>query len=84
MLNVIWPLFIIISYVYATINGNVEKINNAVFEYTEMAVNLTITLLGTMCLWNGLMEIALNTRLINVINKILNPFVNFLFSVKKE
>ncbi len=84
MLNVIWPLFIIISYVYATINGNVEKINNAVFEYTEMAVNLTITLLGTMCLWNGLMEIALNTRLINVINKILNPFVNFLFSENKE
>ena len=84
MLNVIWPLFIIISYVYATINGNVEKINNAVFEYTEMAVNLTITLSGTMGLWNGLMEIALNTRLINVINKILNPFVNFLFSENKE
>ena len=84
MLNVIWPVFIIISYVYAIINGNVEKINNAVFEYTEMAVNLTITLLGTMCLWNGLMEIALNTRLINVINKILNPFVNFLFSENKE
>ena len=84
MLNVIWPLFIIISYVYAIINGNVEKINNAVFEYTEMAVNLTIALLGTMGLWNGLMEIALNTRLINVINKILNPFVNFLFSESKE
>ena len=84
MLNVIWPLFIIISYVYAIINGNVEKINNAVFEYTEMAVNLTIALLGTMGLWNGLMEIALNTRLINVINKILNPFVNFLFSENKE
>ena len=84
MLNVIWPVFIIISYVYAIINGNVEKINNAVFEYTEMAVNLTITLSGTMGLWNGLMEIALNTRLINVINKILNPFVNFLFSENKE
>lgn len=84
MLNVIWPLFIIISYIYAIINGNVEKINNAVFEYTEMAVNLTIALLGTMGLWNGLMEIALNTRLINVINKILNPFVNFLFSENKE
>ena len=84
MLNVIWPLFIIISYIYAIINGNVEKINNSVFEYTEMAVNLTISLLGTMCLWNGLMEIALNTRLINVINKILNPFVNFLFSENKE
>ena len=84
MLNVIWPIFIIISYIYAIINGNVERINNAVFEYTEMAVNLTITLLGTMCLWNGLMEIALNTRLKSVINKLLNPVVNFLFPESKE
>ena len=84
MLNVIWPIFIIISYIYAIINGNVERINNAVFEYTEMAVNLTITLLGTMCLWNGLMEIALNTRLKSVINKVLNPVVNFLFPESKE
>ena len=84
MLNVIWPLFIIISYMYAIINGNVEKINNSVFEYTEMAVKLTITLLGTMCLWNGLMEIASNTKLINTINKLLNPIVNFLFPESKD
>ena len=79
MLNLIWPLFIIISYIYKLINGNVGKVNNAVFEYTEMAVNLAITLLGTMCLWNGLMEIASNTKLINTINKLLNPIVNYLF-----
>ena len=79
MLNIIWPIFIIISYLYAIFNGNVEKINNAVFEYTEVGVNLVITLLGTMCLWNGLMEIASNTKLINTINRLLKPIVNFLF-----
>ena len=84
MLNVIWPIFIIVSYVYAFFNGNMDKINNAVFEYTETAVKLTITLLGTMCLWNGLMEIASNTKLIKTINKILNPIVNFLFPENKK
>ena len=79
MLNIIWPFFIIISYIFAIITGNTEKVNNAVFSYTETAVKLTITLLGTMCLWNGLMEIAANTKLINTINKILNPIINFLF-----
>ena len=69
MLNIIWPFFIIISYIFAIITGNTEKVNNAVFSYTETAVKLTITLLGTMCLWNGLMEIAANTKLINTINK---------------
>ena len=65
MLNILWPIFIIVSYGYAMLNGNIESINNAIFESTESAVNLTITLFGTMCLWNGLMEIASNTNLIN-------------------
>ena len=65
MLNIIWPIFIIISYIYAIFSGRLENVNNAIFEYTKTSVELTITLLGTMCLWNGLMEIATNTKLIN-------------------
>lgn len=84
MLNVLWPIFIIISYVYAIFNGNIENINNAIFESTESAVSLTITLFGTMCLWNGLMEIALNTNLINRLTRFLSPIVNFLFKESKE
>ena len=84
MLNIIWPIFIITSYIYAIFIGNTEKINNAVFEYTKVAVNLLITLLGTMCLWNGLMEIAANTKLINRLTKIMNPLVNFLFKENKD
>lgn len=84
MLNLIWPIFIIISYIYAVLSGTIENVNNAVFEYTETAVKLTLTLLGTMCLWNGLMEIASNTKLINRITKILSPLVNFLFPENKN
>jgi len=84
VLNIIWPIFIIISYGYAMLNGNMESINNAIFESTENAVNLTITLFGTMCLWNGLMEIAANTNLINRLTKLLRPIVNFLFKGTKN
>ena len=84
MLNIIWPLFIIISYAYAMVNGNMESVNNAIFESTESAVSLTITLFGTMCLWNGLMEIASNTNLINKLTKLLGPVVNFLFKDTKK
>ena len=84
MLNILWPIFIIVSYGYAIITGNIECVNNAIFESTESAVNLTITLFGTMCLWNGLMEIASNTNLINRLTKILTPVVNFLFKENKD
>ena len=64
--------------------GNIDKVNNAVFEYTETAVKLMITLLGTMCLWNGLMEIASNTNLIKRLTKLLNPLVRFLFPENRD
>jgi len=84
VLNFLWPIFIIVSYVYAMFNGNIESINNGIFESTESAINLTITLFGTMCLWNGLMEIASNTKLINRLTKLLRPIVNFLFKDSKN
>ena len=84
MLNILWPIFIIVSYIYAIFNGNLENINNAIFESTESAINLTITLFGTMCLWNGLMEIVANTNLINRLTNFLKPVVNFLFEKTKK
>ena len=84
MLNILWPLFIIISYIYAMISGNIEKVNNAIFEYTEIAIQLIITLFGTMCLWNGLMEIAANTKLIDRLTRMLNPIINLLFPESKS
>ena len=84
MLNFLWPILIIISYIYAICSGNVQNVNNAVFEYTDSAVKLTITLIGTMCLWNGLMEIVQNTKLINRLTKILQPVINFLFPESKK
>ena len=45
MLNIIWPLFIIVSYIYATFAGNVEEINNEIFNSVNNAVNLSMSLL---------------------------------------
>ncbi len=61
MLNILWPSFLIISIIYAILSGNLKNINNSIFESANSAVNLCITLLGTMCLWNGIMQIASKT-----------------------
>ena len=62
MLNLIWPVFIIISFSYAIFSGNVEILNKSIFESVEDAVKLGITMLGTMCLWTGIINIASNTN----------------------
>lgn len=79
MLNIIWPIFIIISYIYAIFTGKVNEINNSVFESCESAVKLTITFLGTMCLWSGIMQIAKKTTLIGKLTNFLNPVMKILF-----
>lgn len=52
MLNTIWPIFIIVSIVYAIITGKTYEINDAIFNSAKDTVELCITLLGTICLWN--------------------------------
>lgn len=84
MLNLIWPIFIIISFSFAIFSGNLDKLNDSIFNSTKDAVSLSINLLGTMCLWNGIMKIANNTSVIEKINNFLKPIINYLFPDLKE
>lgn len=85
MLNFLWPIFIIFSFIYAFISGSIDKLNNSIFESTKSAVELSITLLGTMCLWNGIMEIAIKTSMIDKLTTALQPIIRFLFpEIKKD
>ena len=79
MLNIIWPVFIILSFVYALATGKVNEVNNGIFESAKSAVELSITFLGTICLWNGIMEIVKKTTLMNKLTKLLYPAMKFLF-----
>ena len=86
MLNIIWPIFIMISIIFSFFNGTLDKVNNSIFEGTESAVALAINLLGTICLWNGIMEIATKTSLISKLTYILQPIIKWLFpeTIKNE
>lgn len=82
MLNIIWPIFIIVSFAYAFLSGNVDNINKSIFESTENAVALSISLLGTICLWNGIIEIATKTSLITKFTVCIQPIIKWLFPEK--
>ena len=79
MLNKIWPFFIIISFIYAIYSGNIFNINNAIFESANQTVELCLTMFGTLCLWNGIMKIAIKTSLIEKLTKFLKPVISFIF-----
>lgn len=85
MLNKIWPAFLIISFIYAILNGNIEEFNNSIFTSCAQTVDLILKLFGTMCLWNGLMKIVQETSLMKKLTKIISPLMKILFpKMKKE
>lgn len=84
MLNILWPIFIIVSFAYAIFSGNVDKLNESIFSSTSESVNLCISLLGTICLWNGIMQIANKTSIIDRLTNLLKPVMNFLFPELKQ
>ena len=79
MLNILWPIFLIASFVYAFLCGRIPEVNNSIFESTKTAVELGMSMIGTICLWNGIMEIASQTKIINHLNIILKPLVKKIF-----
>lgn len=79
MLNYLWPIFIIISFVFAIISGNIENLNSSIFESIDSVISLSMTLVGTMCLWCGIMEVVKNTSIMSKLTKLLKPVLLWLF-----
>lgn len=84
MLNIVWPIFIIISFSYAIFFGNLNSLNAEIFSSLENAIKLSINLLGTICLWNGIMQIASKTSVIDKLTSFLKPIIRYLFPDLKK
>lgn len=83
-MNYLWPILIIVSFIFSMINGNIENVNNSIFSSVADVVSLTLTLVGNMCLWCGLMKIVRETKIIKVIMKILSPVLRWLYPEAKN
>ena len=43
LLNIVWPIFIIISFIFAIFSGKLSELNSSIFTSTEEAVKLCIS-----------------------------------------
>lgn len=62
-----------------------QALSNAVMAGASDAVTLCIKLLGALCLWGGLMEIAKASGLTATVSRMLSPLLRLLFpNFKKD
>lgn len=79
MLNIIWCFFIVCSIVFGIITGRYREVNDAIFNGISLTISLMISLIGSVCFWNGIMNIVKNTIFIDKIKKLLKPLIRLIF-----
>lgn len=79
MINYIWAFFIILGITYGIITNNISVINNTLITSGTSAIELIFKLIPLMCLWLGVMKIAEDSNLINILSKHLSKIISPLF-----
>lgn len=72
MLNYIWSGLIAVSVLCALFMGNTADISNALIESGASSIQLILTMAGIICLWSGIMKIAVESGLTNILQKSLH------------
>ena len=67
MISIIFAILIIIGIVYGMISGNVEVINNEIFNSSKKALNMILEIMPVLVIWMGLMQIADDSKLLDKI-----------------
>ena len=86
MINIVWLLLIVIgvgvAIVNSIVNGDLEplrEVTSGAFNMSKTSIEIAIGLIGLMMLWLGLMKLAEESGLINIIARLVKPLMIRLF-----
>lgn len=69
----------IISFLFGIASGNVYEMGGEIINGAGNAVTLTLSLVGAMCLWSGIMEVADRAGATKILSKMMSPLFKLLF-----
>lgn len=85
MMNYVFPMLLIFSFISAVVMGRMGELSAAVIDGAESAVQLLLRLVSMLCLWGGIMEIGEQAGLTRLFSKAMYPIVSLIFPrLKKE
>ena len=79
MMNKIWCFIILAGLIVSSFNGMITTLSDTILSSSKEAVGLCILMFGIVGLWSGLMNIALSLGITTQLQKLLTPFLTFLF-----
>lgn len=79
MMNYIWCGIMLVSVIAGLANGRISETVNAGISAAQNSVTTTLAFAGIMCMWSGIMKIADNAGISDIIGKILSPITRLIF-----
>ena len=79
MLNYLWAGMMLIGIVWGAFHGTLGTVTEGVLNSAKEAVTLSITMLGIMSFWCGILKIGEESGLIEAMTKKMRPIIRFLF-----
>ena len=70
---------ILAGLIVSSFNGKITTLSDTILSSSKEAVELCILMFGIVGLWSGLMNIALSLGITTQLQKLLTPFLTFLF-----
>lgn len=79
MLGYIWIFLIASSIIIGGVTGRIDAVVQAAMDSAKLAVDISISLIGVMAFWLGIMKLAELSGLIDLLSKAIKPVTKFLF-----
>lgn len=79
MMTWIFSGMVILATLTGLATGRIEAVSNAALEGAAEAVTLSISLLGALCLWNGIMRVGEAAGLTARLSRLFRPLLRLLF-----
>ena len=79
MLGKIFGFLCVLSLFFGIFCGRLPEVASAIPDGAAKAIEVTLTLLGMMCLWSGVMQVLLDAGIIKRISRFFAPFLRHVF-----
>lgn len=80
-MNKVWFIITIVSIIFGIFNDKIDEMIDSLFTVPENVINSLFKIGSMLVIYNGLFNIAIESKCINKLSKLLNKRVNKIFKL---
>ncbi len=80
-MNFIWTSIIILCFIFSIFTNNFTTLINALFDVPENSLKLLINIGGLLIIYNGIFQIAYDSKIIKKISFIFKPLLKRVYKI---